>query len=237
MITKAVIVAAGMSSRLYPLTLETPKGLLPVGGQPMLKRSIEILRKNEIKDIAMVVGYKREMIRETLGNSIQYISNPFYEKCNNMGSMWFSKSFIGNDPFAYLHGDIVYDEAILTETLSHANKNSNDMELVTDFTHTNEEAMKVRVTDDHYLIESNKDIPLTEAKGEWTGIAYVHNVKAAFDYVEKVLFGEGLNFYDTHAFTKMAKDGHKIFCSSTASMPWLEIDFMDDYDRAKELFR
>ncbi len=237
MIKKAVIVAAGMSSRLYPLTLEKPKGLLHVGHRPMLGRSIEILKKNGIEDIAVVLGYKREMIQEALGDSIRYIANPFYQQCNNMGSLWFAKAFVGNEPFAYLHGDIVYDESILADTLKHANENSNTMELVTDFTHTNEEAMKVRVTSENVLIESNKEIPLHEAKGEWTGIAYIKNVKATFEYIERILFGEGLNFYDTHAFTKMAKDGHKIFCSPTGPKPWLEIDFLEDYERAKELFR
>ncbi len=237
MITKAVIVAAGKSSRLYPLTLDKPKGLLPVGGQPMLARSVSLLRKCGIVDIGIVVGYRHGMIREALGDSLHYISNPFFEHCNNMGSLWFAKDFIGNDPVAYFHGDIVYDEAILKETIDHAGRNSNDIELVTDFGHTNEEAMKVRVTEDHYLIESNKEIPLNEAAGEWTGMTYINNVKDTLRYFEKVMFNEGLNFYDTHAFTQMAKNGHKLFCSSTRNLPWVEIDFLEDYERAKEMFR
>ena len=55
--------------------------------------------------------------------------------------------------------------------------------------------------------------------------------------MEKIMFEEGLNYYDTHAFTRMASQGFKIFCSSTRSLPWLEIDFLEDYERAKEIFR
>jgi choline kinase len=234
---KAVIVAAGMSSRLYPLTLERPKGLLKVNDEELLKRSVKLLRDIGMDDIAIVLGYKKEMIMETLGNSITYISNPFYRQCNNMGSLWFAKSWIGSDPFVYMHGDIIYHKDILQLNYDDAMKHDCALDLVTDFGPVNEEAMKVRVTADNMLIESQKNIPLHEAKGEWTGIAFVKDPASTFSYIEKVLFDEGLNYYDTHAFTQMAAQGHKIFCSSTRGLPWLEIDFLEDYERAKEIFK
>lgn len=237
MIQKAVIVAAGLSSRLYPLTLERPKGLLPIGAQSLLERSVQLLSNRGITNIAVVVGYKHEMIRSVLGNAVHYVTNPFYQHCNNMGSLWFAKSFVGNDSFAYLHGDIVYDEAILADSLKHANAHANDLELVTDFSPTNEEAMKVRVTDGSYLVESNKQIPIQEAAGEWTGIAFIKNAGTTMSYIEGVMMTEGLNFYDTHAFSQMARDGYKVYCSPTGPRPWLEIDFLEDYERAQELFK
>lgn len=236
-IKKAVIVAAGLSSRLYPLTLEKPKGLLEVGGKPLLKRAVEILKKNDITDIAIVVGYKKEMIMEALGSGITYIPNPFYKHCNNMGSLWFAKKFVNHDPFVYTHGDIIYDEKIFSSTFSEFLKKSDDMELVTDFDRVDEEAMKVRITKDGYLIESNKEIPLHEAAGEWTGLTYIRNTEKTFDYIEKVLFNDGLNFYDTYAFSKMAKDGFKLYCSSTQKMKWVEIDFKEDLEKSRDLFK
>lgn len=236
-IKKAVIVAAGLSSRLYPLTLEKPKGLLEVGGQPLLKRSIEILRKNGITEIAVVVGYKKEMIMQELGAEITYIPNPFYQHCNNMGSLWFAKNFVGNDPFVYLHGDIIYDERIFSGTFSEFLKKNDDIEMVTDFDRVDEEAMKVRLDKNGYLMESNKEIPLNEAAGEWTGITYIRNTIKTFEFIEKVLFQDGLNYYDTFAFTKMAKEGFRLFCSSTGKMNWFEIDFKEDLDKARETFR
>jgi choline kinase len=235
-INKAVIVAAGLSSRLYPLTLETPKGLLPVNEEPLLKRSIRLLKANGINDIAVVVGYKRDVMKDALKNEVTYIHNPFYQQCNNMGSLWFGKEFAGDEPFVYLHGDIIYHENILAHTLKGFQERNNLMELVTDFTDTDEEAMKVRVTDENYLVESNKQIPIPEAAGEWTGIAYIREPKPVFDSIQKVLFDEDLNYYDTHAFTQMAASGHSIYCSSTQDLPWMEIDFAEDYEKAQEIF-
>ncbi|MCK6543172.1 phosphocholine cytidylyltransferase family protein [bacterium] len=236
-ITKAVIVAAGLSSRLYPLTLERPKGLLKVNEEELLLRSVKALRAMGIQEIAVVVGYKKEMIMDTLGRDITYIANPFYQQCNNMGSLWFAKNWIAADPIVYLHGDIIYHNDILKLNYTDALQHDCALDLITDFGPVNEEAMKVRVTAEHMLIESNKGIPLHEAAGEWTGIAFIKDPKAALAYMEKIMFEEGLNYYDTHAFTRMAHQGFQIYCSSTRNLPWLEIDFLEDYERAKEIFK
>ena len=235
-IKKAVIVAAGLSSRLYPLTKNLPKGLLQVGNEKLLLRSINILKNSGIDKISIVVGFLREKIINSLGKDITYITNPFYKYCNNMGSLWFAKNFVSNDPFIYLHGDIIYDEQILVSTLHHFEKNKNDIELVTDFDFYDEESMKVCVDENNYLIESKKEIDLKKANGEWIGLTYIRNSKTMFKYFESIMFEQGLNFYDTHAFTQMTLDGYKIFCSSTQQKPWIEIDFLKDLKKARELF-
>lgn len=154
-----------------------------------------------------------------------------------MASLWFAKSFVKDSPFVYMHGDIIYHEDIFVSCFEHFKINSNDIELVTDFGKTDEESMKVRVTDKNYLLESNKEIPLHIANGEWTGIAFVKSSRILFQYIEKILFENGLNHYDTLAFTQMAKNGLKILCTPTNSLPWIEIDYLNDYKQAKRLFR
>jgi len=233
---KAIIVAAGLSSRLYPLTLQKPKGLLTIGDMGLLERSVNILKKNGITDIAIVVGFEKEQIMQQFGDSVTYITNPFYKNCNNMGSLWFAKSFVNNEQFAYLHGDIIYTEKLFSQTLAHYLQNNNEIELVTDYFYSDEESMKVRCTKDKFLIESNKQIPLNKSDGEWIGLAFIKNPAPLFNFIEKIMFDESLELYDTHAFTKMAQHGHKIFCSSTEKEHWMEIDFLKDYENAKKLF-
>lgn len=237
-INKAVIVAAGLSSRLYPLTIKKPKVMLEINGKEILKRSIDILKMSGVEEIAIIVGYKKDMIIDSIGKDVTYIFNPFYKHCNNMGSLWFARHFIRDDNFIYLHGDIIYHEDILRINLQHFLKNNNDIELVTDFNKTDKEAMKVKANSDNYLIESDKSIPLDEANGEWIGVAFINSeTQDIFNYIEQILFEDDLNHYDTYAFTKMAKEGYKIFCSSTHNLPWVEIDYVEDYEKAKEIFR
>lgn len=236
MIRKAVIVAAGLSSRLYPLTKHTPKGLLTIGKNTLLNRSIDILKKNGIDEIAIVVGFEKDQIIHSVGGKANYLFNPFYAHCNNMGSLWYAKDFVHDEPFIYLHSDIMYNETILTSTLQHFKTHTNDIEMVTDFCKPDQEAMKVLVDKKKYLIKSNKQIDLLASQGEWIGIAHVRNSNAVFSYIEWILANDDINYYDTYAFTHMAQDNYKILCTPTNNESWIEIDFISDYQKASGMF-
>ena len=59
---QAVILTAGEGTRLRPLTVSRVKGMIPIANKPILEYVIEALAKNNIRDIIMVVGYKKERI-------------------------------------------------------------------------------------------------------------------------------------------------------------------------------
>jgi len=75
----AIILAGGLGERLRPLTIETPKPLLPVNDKPILQHTIENLKKQNIKNIILAVGYKAEKIKaffqdgKRFGVNISYI--------------------------------------------------------------------------------------------------------------------------------------------------------------------
>ena len=54
---RAILLAAGMGTRLRPLTLDTPKSLIEVNGRPLLERQIEFLRERGVEEIIVVTGY------------------------------------------------------------------------------------------------------------------------------------------------------------------------------------
>lgn len=236
-IQKAVIVAAGLSSRLYPLTLEKPKCLLPLHGRSLLRRSLDILKENGFSEIFIVTGFRADDIRQEVGNEATCILNPFYAHCNNMGSLWFAKNFVKDEPFAYLHADIAFTSELFAHSLKAFSQSDYDMVLATDFSHIDDEAMKVKVDANHFLLESSKTIAAKDAKGEWTGLAFIRSPERLFAAIEKVFQTDGLNLYDTFAFSQMAQSGHKLYCSSVEGEPWIEIDFKADYERAQEMFK
>ena len=228
-IKKAVIVAAGCSSRLYPLTIGMPKGLLQIQNESMLSRSVRLLRNEGVEEIAVVVGYCRELIQDHLGSGIEYIFNPFFATTNNMASLWFARHWMGDDPFLYLHSDLVYAPELLTVLL----KNDAMASFLVDTGPVDEEAMKVRAQDG-WLIESNKQIKLDEASGEWIGITLFRDSIGLFDRIESLLeYEENFNAYDTLAFTEMVKDGVQYAIVATEKYPWIEVDDQDDLERAK----
>lgn len=231
----AVIVAAGLSSRLYPLTETTPKSLLPLTNETILERNLRLLKENGIESIFIVTGYLKHMVEAVAGDLAKTIYNPYFKYCNNMGSLYCMKNHLQETPFIYLHGDVVYSEKLLTNFLQEL-VFSNSIDLAVDFTEVDEEAMKVRINTNNELIESNKEIPLNESAGEWIGLAAIHNPHIVFKYIEEALVDEKLTVYDTYAFTSMASDGHKIKCHSIQGEPWVEIDFIEDYKKAKGMF-
>ena len=233
----AVIVAAGLSSRLYPLTSEKPKALLTLGSETLLSRSIRLLRENGVSRVAVVVGFQAHLMREAIGRDATLITNPFYRHCNNMGSLSFARQFAGVDPFIYLHGDLAYTGRMIGDFISAARRSRDScLDLLTAYGEVDDEAMKVRVDDNRRLIESNKAIPLDEAAGEWTGIAVVQEPETVFDAIEAHMMTVSLNDYDTAAFTTLAAAGHTVRCLPSNGDPWKEIDTIDDLESARASF-
>lgn len=93
----AVIMAAGMSSRFVPISLEKPKALLCVKGEILIERQIRQLREAGIEQIIVVVGYKKEQfeyLREKFG--VVLIENTEYDNRNNHSSLYAVKEYLKN---------------------------------------------------------------------------------------------------------------------------------------------
>lgn len=85
----AIILAAGMGTRLRPLTNDKPKCLVEVNGVPMVERQIQFLHETGITDITLVSGYKAEkldFLKEKYG--VDIVFNDKYDVCNNIYSMY-----------------------------------------------------------------------------------------------------------------------------------------------------
>ena len=75
---KAIILTAGEGTRMRPLTTTRPKTMLITGGKPLIQYNIESLRDAGIKDITLVVGYKKEVIEDYFGDGSEYGVNITY---------------------------------------------------------------------------------------------------------------------------------------------------------------
>ncbi len=97
-VDNAVIMAAGMSSRFVPLSLEKPKGLLVVKNEVLIERQIEQLQEAGIEQIVLVLGYKKEAFfyLENKYNNIRIVINPEYNTKNNPYTLFCARKYIGN---------------------------------------------------------------------------------------------------------------------------------------------
>ena len=117
----ALVLAAGVGSRLAPLTDALPKCLVCVSGVPILKRLVRSLDFHGIERLVIVTGYKAEMIRDYLGESfggiaIEYIVSPLFETTNDLYSLWLARHLI-DEPVLLLESDLVFDEQLLVPLL------------------------------------------------------------------------------------------------------------------------
>lgn len=124
-VNRAVIMAAGVGKRMQPVTLEIPKPLVPVNGIRMIDTVIRGLHENGIYEIYVVVGYKKEqfdcLAKEYQG--ITLIENPYYDKCNNISSLYVAREYIENSMI--LDGDqIIYNSNILSPEFERSGYNA-----------------------------------------------------------------------------------------------------------------
>ena len=110
----ALLLAAGLGSRLAPLTEALPKCLVSVSGVPILERLVRALDSHGFERLVIVTGYKAETIRDYLGErfggiAIEYIVSPLFATTNNIYSLWLARQLI-DEPFLLVESDLVFDE-------------------------------------------------------------------------------------------------------------------------------
>ena len=97
-VDNAIMMAAGMSTRFVPISLEKPKGLLVVKNEVLIERQIEQLQEAGIKKIVLVLGYKKEAFfyLEDKYEGIKIVINPEYNTKNNTHTLYLAQNYIGN---------------------------------------------------------------------------------------------------------------------------------------------
>ena len=110
---KVIILAAGMGSRLRPLTNDKPKCMIKLLGQTLIERQIKIFHSYGINDITIVTGYKSKVVDIP---NVNYVNNPNYET-TNMNESLFCALEPSNSPVLVTYSDIVFEQKIIQQML------------------------------------------------------------------------------------------------------------------------
>lgn len=127
---QALILAGGLGTRLRPLTLKTPKPIVPIGNQPFLLRQIESLKTAGVTKITLSLNYQPSAIEKLLGDGsefgvqLRYLIEP--SPMGTAGAYKFAEKFL-EETTVVLNGDILTD----IDLLSVANKHKTDNALAT----------------------------------------------------------------------------------------------------------
>lgn len=122
---KAVILAGGLGTRLRPLTLKTPKPMLPLGKKPILEHLIDWNKKNGVKSIVLCVSYRKEKIQDYFKDGKKFGVNIEYavskKPLATAGQLKTAEEFI-NDTFVCIYGDSIFDFSLRNMIKQHKAK-------------------------------------------------------------------------------------------------------------------
>lgn len=236
---KAVILAAGIGSRLKELTKDKPKCMLHVGENiPLIEYQINKLKENGIKegDIFVIGGYKIDKLKNYFKDrKVNIIFNPKFKEWNNIYSFFLIKQISAiseEDDFLLLNSDTYFHGDILKALVNSSKLNC----IVVDIYKTmGDEEMKVLIEDGR-VVKFGKDIHRSLASGEYIGLAKFKKsyIRPLFDKIEELIKRGKTNIWYELAFNYVI-DQIIIGYIDTQKKPWIEIDTPEDYEKAKRL--
>lgn len=234
---KAVILAAGVASRLRPLTNNTPKCLLKVGDKSILERTIDNLVKNNIREIIVVTGFLREMIEDFLTQNypklkFTFIFNEKYDSTNNIYSLWLAKSEMLGYEMLLMDSDIIFDSRIIGQLISSEYENNLALRSSENLS---EEEIKCLLNSDGSIKEIGKLINPKKAVGESIGIEKFSKELVLRLYTildRKILDEKEVNIFYEAAFQDAINSGAKIFPEDVKEYKCMEIDTAGDFETA-----
>ena len=243
---KALIIAAGLGSRLKKHTENLPKCMLDFGGKTLLQRQLDAYKKCGVKDISLIRGYKKEKINY---KGIKYFENTDYKNNNILNSIFYAEKIInGNIIISY--SDILFDSSVVERTLN----SDHDISVVVDIDwrgyyvgrkdHPISEAENVIFNSNNEVEKIGKiNTGNEEVHGEFIGMIKLSNrgteiFKEHFHRLKKIYWNKPFQrakifqkAYLTDFIQELVDIGIKVHCVIIES-GWKEIDTVEDYKKA-----
>jgi choline kinase len=234
---KAVILAAGVGSRLAPLTDDQPKVLVPVLGRSLLFRQLDWLAAAGVpsSDVVVVGGYRIDQLKLALdaeGFECKVVLNEKYEPWGNFYSVLVAEPYLRGHDFLQLDGDVILDDKILPRMIAAPG----NAVLATDTSaELDDDAMKVEMHGNH-VYALDKKLDAAKCIGEYIGVTKLSAAAGAAVFRELAKFPtENLTheYYD-HSYHRLTQRGELPFdIVRVDDCRVLEIDDHADLKRAE----
>jgi L-glutamine-phosphate cytidylyltransferase len=229
---KGIILAAGKGARLNGTAGDKPKCLLRVGGKTLVERQIDTLRSAGIDEVAVVVGCQADRVRRACGHDLHFIENSRFAQTNSLYSLWLARPLL-TDGFVVMNCDVVLHPQLLTDLVSARHENALLLSYQDDDAEPfGDEEMKVKVRRGR-VVDISKTMPADEADGENVGVVKFGpaGARRLVGYLDARVAAGGLRDWAPRAFGDFARE-HSLHAIGTRGLPWTEIDFPEDYERA-----
>lgn len=238
---KAVILAAGVGSRIRPLTDNCPKSLLKVGGHTILEMMISHIRDCGITDIVFVLGYLQEQIKDYVAQNFpelnaHFITNEQYATTNTGFSLMLARDLVDGSSFIKFDADVVFDKTILRQLIScdHDNALCIDKNIQLDA-----EEIKVIIRENNRVVKASKKVNPKEAIGESIGIEKISADTAIQLFAElEIMMQDTQNHQEYYeaAYERLIEKDVPFYALDISDLKWIEIDTQEDFISAEKIF-
>lgn len=241
---KAIVLAAGVGSRLVTYSKGGPKCLLEIGGKSILERQIETFRKMSIGDIVIVKGYAQERINI---KGVRYYINENYAHTNMVYSLFCADKEIKGDVIIS-YGDILFEDRVLDSILS---AQTGEIQVAVDigweeyyqqrFEKPYEEAESLILDKDRILDIGRRNAPASDIQAQYIGLirlsdrgcqAFLNTYKHAKEQYSNRPWKRGRTLeeaYMTDFLQALIDDGVPVYAVAIRH-GWLEFDTPSDYE-------
>jgi choline kinase len=234
---QAIILSAGRSRRLLPLTQNKPKCLLKMGGSTLIDRLIIALRDNGINSIVVVVGFQANLLKKYLVGKYKdinwrFIENREYENTHPAYSLWLARDYI-KDSIIYLNADILCDEKILKNIIESKHPSITALKK----TKWDQEEVNIITNNNSQVVEIGKHITSEKSSGEFIGVTkfgpdFINHLLKSLDFFIK---NGQKNKFAADAINHAIQGGGVLYALDVSRYRAHEIDTIEDYEFAKTL--
>lgn len=238
---KAIILAAGVGSRIRPLTDNCPKSLLKVDGKTILEMMLSHIQDCGINEVIFVLGYLKEQIKEYVKTNFpdldaHFIINDRYEDTNTGYSLMLTRQIVGDSTFIKFDADVVFDKVILKNLIESKYENC----LCVDKNiHLDAEEVKVISDANNRVIKASKTVNPKEAIGESIGIEKISakTAKGLFAELDEMMDKkQNHQEYYEAAYERLIDKSVPFYALDITGLEWVEIDTQEDFATAKIIF-
>ncbi len=224
---RAIIMAAGVGSRLRGITGDRPKCLIRAGEQTLLGRVIEQLRDRGVHDVCVITGYKSALVEKELPPEIHRIHNPFYRVTNSIASLWLARELLTEDTLL-LNADLCFEPKVLDIALAQAQP----IAMLSDRRRIETADFRFRTQGDR-IVEAGKHISDQETDCEYVGIVRLDRsfIGVFRDRLEEmILRGCFSDWWEAVLYSFLGED-IDVNCADVGGAFWTEVDHAGDYER------
>jgi len=236
--TTAILLVAGVGSRLRPLTDARPKCLVPLGDETILARQVRLLAAAGVTHLVLSTGFAAEAVHAALAGCAlpcTFAHNPDYASTQNIVSLHRALAVAPPGDVVKLDGDVVFTEALLPRVLR-----ASDGAVVAAAACQpgRGDARDVRPVAG-VARRFGKGIPAAEAMGESIGVEWFGAAARAVlaDVVGAAVGAGRTHLYYEDVYAEVVARGVGMACAAVGDLPWTEVDDREDLARAVALVR